>query len=1301
MALVMASSALATLRQQILQHTLTQDRPRLLRQWRQLGRQPNAEAVTALTAAVTRSHAAWQARAASCPVLSFDLQLPVNQQQETLAAAIAAHPVVIVCGETGSGKTTQLPKICLSLGRGIAGLIGHTQPRRLAARAVAGRLAQELKTPLGHTVGYQVRFQDQIAPQNLIKVMTDGILLAETQRDRFLNAYDTIIIDEAHERSLNIDFLLGFLKQLLPRRPDLKVIITSATMDAARLSAHFDHAPVIEVSGRTYPVEVRYRPLNIDNQRDGVDVNEAIVDAVAEVSRVGPGDVLVFLAGEREIREAAEALRKQHPPGVEILPLFARLSLAEQQRVFRPSEHKRRIVLATNVAETSLTVPGIRYVIDVGTARVNRYSPRAKVTQLQVEPISQAAAQQRAGRCGRVASGVCIRLYSEPDFLARPAFTDPEIVRSSLASVILRMHALRLGDVAAFPFLDAPSARLIHDGYQLLEELGAVQLHAEQWSLTRLGQQLATLPLDPKLGRMLLAAAAQQSLREVLIIASALTVADPRERPNERREAADLAHARFAHEQSDFMGFLALWNWYDEALKHRKSQRQLQQLCRDHFLSPLKMREWRDLHGQLAALMGELGWQENATPATVAQIHTALLTGLLGQIGFRAEENEPYWGARGLRFTIHPTSALRKAKVKWLMSAELVETGKLYARMVAKIEPEWIETVAAHVLKKQWFDPRWDVQQGQVIAFERVSVYGLTIVPKRRVSYSNIAPREAREIFIREGLAQFCVNTNAPFMAHNRALVAEVAELEHKARRQDVLVDESALVAFFEAKIPQDVVNTASFEAWRKRAECDQPRLLYLSREDLMRHAAQEITEAQFPTTWCWGEWQFPLRYRFEPQHPCDGVSVQLPLALLNQLSPATFDWLVPGMIREKLTWLCKSLPKNLRRHCVPLPACVTDLLSHRDANAPLLGQIAQRLSQRFGVCVREADFAVAQLPAHLRMRFEVCDERGQPLADGRDLVQLQQTLGQAAQLAFREDEDSRFEQTALTRWSIGELPSELHFKRQGVRLTGYPALTVEREGASTVALRLFDTAAAAAHAHRAGVRQLLALELKLHLKQTDKNLLSLNEVWLPLRHLAHPEAWREDALRMIIDRALIGEEPLPRDEAAFLALKEKAKTRLPVVERASVQLLRQLASAWQGVQAALTRAGQHKLALEDVREQLQHLCYAGCLQTTPWHVLQHFPRYLLAAQQRLEKLPNPRDAAHQSVVQAYWRQWQQWQHRLQQQTTELPAAAWDFRWQIEELRVSLFAQNLKTPQPVSAKRLDKQWQALITQNKI
>ena len=1294
----MASSGLAQLRQQILQHTLTTDRPRLLRQWRQLGRQPMPEAIAKLQAALERAHAAWQARRARLPAVEFDPHLPVNQQREVLAAAITQHPVVIVCGETGSGKTTQLPKICLELGRGVAGLIGHTQPRRLAARAVAGRLAQELKSPLGQAVGYQVRFHDQIAPENFIKVMTDGILLAETQRDRFLNAYDTIIIDEAHERSLNIDFLLGFLKQLLPRRPDLKLIITSATMDAARLSAHFDQAPIVEVSGRTYPVEIRYRPLACDEQREGVDVNAAIVDAVSELSRLGSGDILVFLAGEREIREAAEALRKQHPLGAEILPLFARLSLAEQQRVFRSNDHGRRIVLATNVAETSLTVPGIRYVVDVGTARVNRYSPRAKVTQLQVEPISQAAAQQRAGRCGRVASGVCIRLYSEADFLARPAFTDPEIIRSSLASVILRMQALQLGDVAAFPFLDAPSARLIHDGYQLLEELGAVSEWGSGWQLTTLGQQLAKLPLDPKLGRMLLAGAQQHALREVLIIAAALTVPDPRERPHERREAADQAHARFSHEKSDFMGFLALWERYDEALKHRKSQRQLQQWCRENFLSPLKMREWRDLHGQLANLMSELGWQENTTPATFAQIHTALLSGLLGQIGFRAEENEPYWGARGLRFTIHPMSVLRKAKAKWVMSAELVETGKLYARVVAKIEPEWIETVAPHVLKKQWFDPRWDERQGQVMAFERVSVYGLTIVPKRPVSYGAIAPREAREIFIREGLAQFCVQTVAPFMAHNRALLAEVAELEHKARRQDVLVDDSALVAFFEAKVPADVVNTASFEAWRKQAERTQPQLLYLSREDLMRHAAQEITETQFPTNWVWGEWSFPLRYRFEPQHPCDGVTVQIPLAVLNQLSVHTFDWLVPGMVREKLTWLCKSLPKQLRRHCVPLPACVTDLLLHRENDVPLLRQMAQRLSQRFGIAVSEEDFAWAQLPAHLQMRVEVYDEQGQLLADGRDLVQLQQTLGQAAQLAFRDEEDNRFEQTALTTWSIGELPLELHFKRQGARLTGYPALTVEDDG--VVALRLFDTALAASQAHRQGVCQLLRLTLKLHLKQIEKNLAGLNDVWLPLRHLGHPEAWREDALAMIADRALIGDDPLPRDETAFFALKEKAKTRLPVVEKASIQWLRTLATAWQGLQTTLARASQHRTAAEDVREQTQRLCYLGCLHTIPWSALQHVPRYLAAAQARLEKLPNAKDSAHQAVVQNYWRQWQHWQQRIQHSGNIMSPAGWDFRWQIEELRVSLFAQQLKTPQPISAKRLDKQWQALIAQAK-
>ena len=829
-----------------------------------------------------------------------------------------------------------MPQICLDLKRGVAGLIGHTQPRRIAARSVATRISAELKSELGHAVGYQVRFHDHVSENNYIKVMTDGILLAETQGDRFLDAYDTIIIDEAHERSLNIDFLLGYLKRILPRRPDLKLIITSATIDAERFSNHFDGAPVIEVSGRTYPVEVRYRPLQVEEESGSEEALElAILHAVDEIASHG-GDILIFLPGEREIRDVAEALRKHHPPGTEILPLFARLSSAEQDRIFK-SGGGRRIILATNVAETSLTVPGIRYVIDPGYARIRRYSVRAKVERLQVEKTSRASAAQRAGRCGRVAAGICIRLYSEEDFNARPAFTDPEIRRSNLAAVILRMQALGLGDVDAFPFLEAPDPRAISDGFQLLEELGAMD---EARQLTPLGKQLALLPIDPRIARMILAAQKENCLTEVLIIAAALSSQDPRDRPLSAQEAADTAHRRFQDERSDFLGFIKLWRFYEQALIHKKSSRKLAQLCRDNFLSALRMREWRDIHGQLAVMVKEMGMRPNEIEADYGQIHRALLTGLLGNVGFKSDARE-YLGARGIKFSIFPGSVLfkpsqRKAETpaaeagspKWLMAAELTETTRLYGRTLARIEPEWIEPLAGHLIKRNYFDPHWEKKAARVSAYERVTLYGLVIEPKRKIHYGPINPSEAREIFIRTALVEGEFHSKAPFFTHNRKLVEEIEELEHKARRQDILVDEQRIFEFYDALIPSGIHNGAAFDKWRREAERQQPRLLYLSREQLMRHEAGHITEDLFPPTLDLGGIAFNLSYRFEHGHPLDGVTLSIPLPALNQISAARCEWLVPGLLREKITWLIRGLPHKLRSACVPVPEFVTAALN-------------------------------------------------------------------------------------------------------------------------------------------------------------------------------------------------------------------------------------------------------------------------------------------------------------------------------------------------------------------------------------
>ncbi|MHA7476200.1 ATP-dependent RNA helicase HrpA, partial [Burkholderia pseudomallei] len=970
------------------------------------------------------------------PPITFAESLPVSGKRDEIARAIAAHPVVIVCGETGSGKTTQLPKICLALGRGLgaggAGLIGHTQPRRLAASSTGRRIAEELGTPFGEVVGYKVRFTDNLAPGASVKLMTDGILLAETQTDPLLKAYDTLIIDEAHERSLNIDFLLGYLRQILPRRPDLKLIVTSATIDAERFARHFGSderpAPVIEVSGRLYPVEVRYRPIADDRPaavrhaegassgRDRAksareaerDLMDGIVDAVDELCREGPGDVLVFLPGEREIRDAAEALRKHHPPHTEILPLFARLSAAEQERVFKAS-NARRIVLATNVAETSLTVPGIRYVVDTGLARVKRYSYRNKVEQLQIEPISQAAANQRAGRCGRVADGVCIRLYEESDFAGRARFTDPEILRSSLASVILRMKSLHLSAIESFPFIEPPPGRAIADGYQLLNELGAVD---DENALTPLGRELARLPLDPRVGRMILAARDQQALREVLVIASALSVQDPRERPVDAQEQADQAHRRFADERSEFLQWLRIWAWFEEAVAHKKSNRQLVDACRQHFLSHLRLREWRDVHSQLLTVVREHGWRLNEADATFEQIHLSLLTGLLGNIGFKAEDEPHYLGARGIKFHLWPGSALVKKAGRWVMAAELVETSRLYGRCIAKIEPEWIERIGAHLLKKSLSEPHWEKRPAQVAAFERATLYGLTIYHRRRVAFGRQDPARARELFIRGALVDGEFDTKLAFFAHNRKLLADIEQLEHKSRRQDVLVDDELIHAFYDQAIPAGIHTGAAFERWYRDevSKSGQPedklRLLYLSRDDLMRHEAAGVTTELFPKRVTMAGVEMALAYHFEPGSPRDGVTLAVPLFALNQVDARRAEWLVPGMLKEKAHLLLKSLPQKLRRHCVPLPEYAAGFVERagreRFGAGGLVDALIADVREQTQVATKTSDFKLETLPAHLFMNFKVIDEHGRQLAMGRNLAQLRAELGAQAQQHFQ-----------------------------------------------------------------------------------------------------------------------------------------------------------------------------------------------------------------------------------------------------------------------------------------------------------
>ncbi len=1275
--------------------------------------QPADKLLADIAAQIARSASRATVRAEHLPRPTFDDALPVNQKLDDIKAAIAANQVVIICGETGSGKTTQLPKICLELGRGVYGLIGHTQPRRLAARSVATRIAQELGSELGTHVGFKVRFNDKQSERNVIKLMTDGILLAETQTDRYLSNYDTIIIDEAHERSLNIDFLLGYLKQLLPRRPDLKVIITSATIDADRFARHFNNAPVIEVSGRTYPVEVRYRPLKQrDEDEREMEMEDAIVEAVSEISRHGAGDILVFLPGEREIRDTADKLRRSGIRHYEILPLFARLSNEDQQKIFKPSGG-RRIVLATNVAETSLTVPGIKYVIDTGLARIKRYSPRAKVEQLQVEKISQAAARQRAGRCGRVEAGICVRLYDEADFNARSAFTDPEIVRSSLAAVILRMAALQLGVVDQFPFIEPPSSRLIADGYQVLQELGAVD---EQLALTPVGKELARIPVDPKVGRMLLAGRDFGCVREVLIIAAGLSIQDPRERPFEAREAADRAHTRFNDEKSDFLSWLHLWDFFADALANKQSNRQLVNLCHEHFLSHLRMREWRELHAQLVDIAAELSLidkdkahapapvqanletsaKKRAQADTVAyeRLHKALLTGLIGNIGMKSQESDDYTGARGGSFLVFPGTGLKKLRPKWVVVAELVETTKLYGRCVAKIEPEWVEAVAPHLIRLHHFEPHWEKARGEVVASERVTLFGLTLIARRPVSYGRIAPEEARELFIRGALVAMEYVSNAPFFQRNQQLIREVEQLEHKARRQDVLVDEEALYAFYAERIASDVVDAASFEAWRKTAEQANPKVLFLTREELMRHAAEHVSENQFPE-WCeLAESRCRLRYRFEPNHPLDGVTIDLPLAVLNTLQPAEFEWLVPGMIREKLQAMIKGLPKQLRRSCVPVPDFVTQfLLTEPDTGKPIGPQLAHFILRHTGgVKVDPLAFDAIELPAHLLFNFRIVDDGKQEIGMGRDLLALQKQFGQAAQLTFR-DTSAEFERDHVEAWDFGELPQAIQFARGRQQLTGFPALTIETDAKGEhVAIRLFDTEGAANVAHRKGVIRLLQYQLKEHMKQMNKGLPGMTQLGLQLRAVCNVDELLQDAIAAICDRAFIGDDEVPRSEKAFNDQKARARTRLPAVTQAVTGYLNQIAAEY-GLLS--TKLQKHKLGFE-LKQQLERLVYKGFLYATPWSQLPHLPRYMKAMSLRMDKQPTnaQRDGQRGAEIRELWARWETRMAEEAERGQPSPQLQ-AFRWHIEELRVGLFAQELKTPYPVSGKRLEKLWSEL------
>ncbi len=1229
--------------------------------------------------------------------------------REELAQAILENQVIIVCGETGSGKTTQLPKICLSLGRGVQGMIAHTQPRRVAARSVAARIAHELKTELGGVVGYKVRFNDRVSADTCIKLMTDGILLAEIQGDPQLAKYDTIIIDEAHERSLNIDFMLGYFKQLMPRRPDLKLIITSATLDAEKFAKHFSGAPIMQVSGRSYPVEVRYRPMQENAEGSIEDIPQAVCAALDELAITGlRGDVLVFLPGEREIRDTAEALRKHHPKGVEILPLYSRLSAAEQDHVFKPS-NQRRIVLATNVAETSLTVPNIGYVIDSGVARINRYSIRQKVEQLRVEKISRAASSQRAGRCGRVMSGVCVRLYDEADFLARTEYTDAEIFRVSLATVILRMSAMGLGEVEQFPFIEPPGSRSIADGYQLLAELGAID---DARQLTPLGRELAKLPLDPKIARLLLAGRQFHCLQEILIIASALSLQDPRDRPAERREAADAAHQRFNDERSDFLAYVKLWAWFQQAIKHKKSNKSWAQECREKFLSPLRLREWHELYQQLHAQVAEMGLRLNELPASYEQIHKALLTGLLGNIGCKSVDREPhYLGAREIKFFIAPNSVLAKKGTKWVVAAELVETTKLYARCMARIEPEWLEEVGAHLIKRHYFDPHWEKKAAQVAAWERSTLYGLIINPKKRVHYGPMNVAESRAVFIRQALVAGEFNTLAPFFAHNQKLIQDIEALEHKARRPDVLVDDELIFAFYDALIPQHIHNGAAFEAWHKEAERADAKLLYLKKDDLMRHEAAGITTDQFPPQLLMNNVSYALAYNFAPGKNDDGVTLTVPLALINQVSAPHCEYLVPGLLAGKVVQLVKTLPQKLRRHLVPVPEFAAQFCREvTPADIPLTQALARYIREQKQFDVPLDAFRMEQLPAHFLMNFMLVDEHGRTLGVSRNFAQLRsewapRTLSPSPSPRGRGEQtpsplggglgrgdgesEARGREQRYVSWDLGDFNETRQVQRAGQQVTVFNALHDEGDA---VTLRAYDTRDEALAAHRAGLRRLFMLGLKEQVKFLEKNL-GLQALAMQFLPFGSAQDLQRQILSVTFDRCCLM-EPWPVNEKEFAARCKETKSRLTLVAQEIARLVGNVLAEYQAVQKNLPQLKANAQANQDVRAQLEWLLHREFIARTPYERLQYLPRYLKAINVRLDKLrADPaRDVRQFAQMQSLQ---QAWQRKLAAQQGNGDARVEEFGWLLQELRVSLFAQELKTPVIVSTKRLQKLWETL------
>ena len=1218
----------------------------------------------------------------------FPESLPVSQRKAEIQKLLSEHQVIVVAGETGSGKTTQLPKMCLELGFGNLGMIGHTQPRRIAARSVAARIAEELETELGGLVGYKVRFNDQISDDTQIKLMTDGILLAEIQNDRFLNQYSCLIIDEAHERSLNNDFILGYLKQLLPRRRDLKLIITSATIDVERFSKHFNNAPIIEVSGRTYPVEVRYRSVVEEDDQDQL---QGILNAVDELQAEGRGDILIFMNGEREIRDTAEALQKQNLKHTEILPLFARLSAQEQNKIFHPSG-LNRIVLATNVAETSLTVPGIKYVIDPGTARISRYSYRTKVQRLPIEPISQASANQRKGRCGRVSEGICIRLYSEEDFNSRPEFTDPEILRTNLASVILQMTALGLDDIEAFPFVDAPDKRHIQDGIKLLEELGAFEMvrtkSGEKRQLTAVGRQLSQLPVDPRLAKMLLTAVSQGGLHEVMIIVAALSIQDPRERPQEKQQASDEKHRRFADKKSDFLAFFNLWRYLQEQQKEL-SKNQFRRQCQKDFLNYLRIREWQDIYHQIRLTVREIGLPINSEKAEYQQIHTALLSGLLSHIGLKEAEKQQYLGARNAHFAIFPNSVLFKKQLKWVMAAELVETSKLWGRMVAEIEPEWIEPLAEHLIKKSYSEPRWSKSRGAVIADEKVTLYGVPIVAARPVNYGAIDPTVSREIFIQSALVEGDWNTKHKFFKENQRLVREVEELEHKSRRRDILVDDRTLFEFYDQRIGTEVVSQKHFDTWWKKAQQKDPELLNFERSFLINDDAEQVSKLDFPNFWYQGNLKLKLTYQFEPGTDADGVTVHIPLPLLNQVEMTGFDWQIPGLREELMIALIKSLPKSYRRNFVPAPNYAQAFLSRAvPLEKPLLDTLIYELRRMTGVAVEAEHWNWEQIPSHLKMTFRVVDENGKKIAESMNLDELKFNLKDRVQESISAVADDGIEQSGLHIWSFADLPQCYEQKQRGFSVKAFPAIVDEKDA---VGIKLFETEFEQVVAMQQGLRRLLLLNVPSPIKYLHEKLPNKAKLGLYFTPFGRVLDLIDDCIACAVDKLIADFGGFVWDEVGFEKLRDFVRENLNEVTVDIAQKVEQILSLNHALNQRLKGKMDFTMAFafSDIKAQLSGLIYPGFVQKSGYERLPDLQRYLQAVDKRIDKLAQDvnRDRAAMLRVEQVQQAYQQLLAKLPKSKPISDEVA-EIRYMIEELRVSLFAQQLGTKYQVSEKRV-------------